>query len=51
MFLIARDIVKLFINVIVKKIDITSSKGKCDILKCTPSLQAPCVVLTDETQP
>lgn len=49
-FLIAPDIVKLFINVIVKKIDITNSKGKCDILKSTPSLQALCVVLMDEMQ-
>lgn len=40
MFLIARDTVKLFINVIVKKIDRSNSKGKCGILKSTPSLQA-----------
>lgn len=49
-FLTAHDIVKLFINVIVKKTDRTNSKGNRDILKCTPSLQALCVVLMDEVQ-
>lgn len=46
-----RYIVRLFINVIVKKVDISNSKGKCDTLKSTPSLQALRVVLMDEIQP
>lgn len=50
-FLIAHDIVKLFISVIAKKIDVTNSKGKCDILKSSLTLQALCVVLMDEMQP
>lgn len=50
-FLITRVILKLFINVGVKKIDRSNSRGKCDILKYTPSLQALCVVLMDEMQP